>query len=96
MGKTGRGLFASPILKRVKVKRAQEKRRTQFFCQNVQNNEIFQIFKSSKTIVELTFTTQKLNACSLLDWLFVSVVPFLGKSGPKPQLASLSCNLVLR
>ena len=41
--------------------------------------------KCSKTIVELTFTTQKANACSLLDWLFCSVVPFLGKFGPKTQ-----------
>ena len=39
--------------------------------------------KNSKTIVKLTFTTQKTNACSLLDWLFCSVVPFLGKFGPK-------------
>ena len=41
--------------------------------------------KCSKTIVELTFTTQKANACSLLDWLFCSVVPFLGKFGQKTQ-----------
>ena len=45
---------------------------------------------SSKTIDELTFTTQKPNACTLSDWLFVSVIPFLGKFGPKPQIASLS------
>ena len=43
----------------------------------------------SKTIVELTFITQKVNACSLLDLLFCSVVFFLGKVGPKTQGASL-------
>ena len=43
----------------------------------------------SKTIVELTFITQKANACSLLDFLFCSVVFFLGKVGPKTQGASL-------
>ena len=41
--------------------------------------------KYSKTIDELTLTTQKANACSLLDWLFCSVVPSLGKFGPKTQ-----------
>ena len=46
--------------------------------------------KCSKTIVELTFTTHKVNACSLLDWLFCSVAPFLGKCGPKTQIVSLS------
>ena len=51
MGKTGRGggLFTPPILNRVKVKRAQEARDNQFFFQNVQNNEIFEIFKIFKT-----------------------------------------------
>ena len=37
------------------IKRAQEARHNQFFFQNVQNN---------KTTVELTFNTQKANACS--------------------------------
>ena len=49
--------------------------------------------KSSKClnkIVELTLTTQKTNACSLLDWLFRYVVPFLGKFRPKTQIVSLS------
>ena len=41
--------------------------------------------KCLKTIVELTFTKQKADTCSLLDWLFCSVVPFLGKFGPKTQ-----------
>ena len=41
--------------------------------------------KCLKTIAELTFTTEKANACSLLDWLFCFVVPFSGKFGPKTQ-----------
>ena len=41
--------------------------------------------KCSKSIVELTFPIQKANPCSLLDWLFCSVVPFLGKFGQKTQ-----------
>ena len=52
--------------------------------------------KCSKTIVELMLPTQKAYACSLLDWLFGSVVPCLGKFGPKIQIVSLSWNLVLR
>ena len=83
MGKTGRGI--PPILNRVKVKQAQESRVKQFHIQNIQNNENFRSPKCSKTIVELTFPTQKANACSLLDWLFCSVVLFLGKFGPKTQ-----------
>ena len=41
--------------------------------------------KCPKAIVELMFTTQKANACGLLDCLFGSVVPFLGKFDPKTQ-----------
>ena len=41
--KTGRGLFA--------------RRQENVFFQNVQNNEIFEIFKMFKANVELTFTT---------------------------------------
>ena len=83
MEKTGRGAFCSPVLNRVKLKRAQEARVNQFLIQNVQNNEIFDTPKCSKTIVELKLTTQKANACSLLDWLFCPVVLSLGKFGPK-------------
>ena len=38
----------TPILKRAKIKRAQETKYNQFFFQNVQNNEIFEIFKMFK------------------------------------------------
>ena len=48
-----------------KIKRAHEARHTQFFFQNFQNNEIIEIFKMFKNTVELTFTNQKANACSL-------------------------------
>ena len=43
--------------------------------------------KCSKTIVELTFTTPKANACSLLDCLFCFLLelPFLDKFVPKIQ-----------
>ena len=42
------GAFLPPILNRVKVKRVQEARDNQFLFQNVQNNEIFGIFKMFK------------------------------------------------
>ena len=41
------------------------------FVQNVQNNEIFEIFKMFKKTVELTFTTQRANACSVQTACFV-------------------------
>ena len=46
--------------------------------------------KCLKTIAEFSFTTQKASACSLMDWLFCYVAPFLGKFGPKTQIVSLS------
>ena len=87
----GGGGFSSPTtLNRVKVKRAQEARENQFLFQNVQKMRFLRPSKCSKTIAELTFTTQKTNACFLLDWLFCSVVPFFGKFGSKTQIVSLS------
>ena len=41
-------------------------------------------------MVELALITQKANVCSLLDWLFCSVVSFLGIFGPKTKIISLS------
>ena len=81
-------------LKRFKVKQTQEARDLCFKMFKIMR--FLRSSKCSKIIVELTFTTQKINACSLLDWLFYSVVPFLGKLGPKTQIVSLSWNLVLR
>ena len=41
--------------------------------------------KCSKPFIELLFTTQKANACSLLGWLFCFPleIPFLSKFGPR-------------
>ena len=50
-GFTNHGYLHSAVWKalhNVKIKRAQEVRHNQFFFQNVQNNEIFQIFKMFK------------------------------------------------
>ena len=50
--------------------------------------------KCLKATVQLTFTTQKTNACSPWDYLFCFQVeiPFLGKFGPKFKMISLSWN----
>ena len=64
-------LFEKHYTISIYIKRAQEARHNQFFFQNVQNNEIFEIFKMCKTTVEVTFTTQKANACS--PWTACSV-----------------------
>ena len=82
--------FPFHIRKRVMVKQAQEARDNQFLFQNVQKMRFLRSSKCSKTIAELTFTTQKTNACFLLDWLSYSVVPFFGKFGSKTQIVSLS------
>ena len=82
-----------PILNSIKVKQAQEARDNQFLFQNVQKMRFLRSSKCSKTIAELTFTTQKTNACFLLDWLSYSVVPFFGKFGSKTQIVILSWNL---
>ena len=47
-----------------KIKSAQEARHNQFFFQNVQKMRFSISSKCLKTTVELTFTTQKANACS--------------------------------
>ena len=50
-GFTNHGYLYSAVWKalhNVKIKRAQEARHNQFFFQNVQNNEIFEIFKMLK------------------------------------------------
>ena len=40
------------------IKRAQEARQNQFFFQNVQNNEIFEIFKMFKNMFKVKFDTK--------------------------------------
>ena len=71
-----------------KIMRAQEARHNQFFFKNIQNNEIFEIFKMFKSnSAEFKFTKQKAKgcspwiACSLFDWKYL----FLGKFGKKTQ-----------
>ena len=55
---------------------AQEARDNQSPFQTVQNNEILRSSECSKTTVELTFTTLKVNAfsswtaCSVFDWKY--------------------------
>ena len=83
------------ILNMVKVKRAQEAR------VNFNPNFSFKMFKimrfwkspkCSKSIVELTFPIQKASPCTSLEWLFCSVVPFLGKLVKKLKIFGLSWN----
>ena len=69
----------------VKVKQAQEAKVNQFFFKMLKIMRFLRPPKCSKSIVELTFHIQKANPCSLMDWLFCSVVPFLGKFGQKAQ-----------
>ena len=54
-----------------KIKSDQEARHNQFFFQNAENNEIFEIFKMFKSNSWINFTTQKANACS--PWTAYSV-----------------------
>ena len=60
-----------------KIKRAQEARHNQFFFQNVQNNEIFEIFKMFKNMFKVKFDTKTnsnmqnsmmVSILSVLDW----------------------------
>ena len=58
-----------------KIKRAQEARHNQFFFQNVQNNEIFEIFKMFKNILKIDTKTNSnmqnsmvVSILSVLDW----------------------------
>ena len=79
-----------------KIKGAQEARYNQSFFQNIQNDEIFQIFKMFKTAAELTFTTQKANgcspwtACSVFNWKYLFWVNLVQQI----KLVGLSWNLV--
>ena len=74
------GAFLPPILNRVKVKRVQEARDNQFLFQNVQNNEIFGIFKMFKNNCWINIYKTKSKRFSLLDWLFCILleIPFFG------------------
>ena len=69
-----------------KIKRAQEARHNQFFFQNVQNNETFEIFKIFKNSW-INFYYTKSKRLKTLDCLFCFQleIPFLVKVGPKTQ-----------
>ena len=59
---TNHGYLHSAVWKALynfKIKRAHEARYSQFFFQNVQNNESLRSSKCLKTTVELKFTTKK-------------------------------------
>ena len=83
-----------------KIKRAQEARHNQFFFQNVQNNETFEILKMFKNNrIELRFTTQKgsscspWTACSVFDWKYLF---FWVNLVQKLKITSSSWNFVPR
>ena len=46
------------VLYNFKIKRSQEARHNQFFFQNVQNNETFEIFKMIKNMFKVKFGTK--------------------------------------
>ena len=70
------------------IKRAQEARQNQFFFQNVQNNEIFEIFRIFKNIFKVKFDTK--TDSNMQHSMLVSILSVLdskatlfGKFGPK-------------
>ena len=70
------------------IKRAQEARQNQFLFQNVQNNEIFEIFKIFKNIFKVKFDTK--TDSNMQHSMLVSILSVLdskatlfGKFGPK-------------
>ena len=70
------------------IKRAQEARHNQFFFQNAQNNEIFEIFKIFKNIFKEKFdikTNSNMQHSMVVSILSVldSKATLFGKSGPK-------------
>ena len=47
------------LFEKLKIKRPQEAKHNQFLFQNVQNNEIYQIFKMFETTVNVYYTKSK-------------------------------------
>ena len=81
-GFTNHGYLHSPVWKALynfKIKRAQETRHNKFFFQNVQNNEIFEIFKMSKnnSWINIYHTKSTLVALGLVV-LFSTGITFFG------------------
>ena len=70
-----------------RIKRAQEARYNQFFFQNIQNDEIFEIFKMFKNNSWIDFYYTKSKRLYSLDYLFYFQleITFLGKFGPTNQ-----------
>ena len=80
-----------------KIKRAQEARHNQFFFQNFQSNEIFEIFNMfrNNSWINVYYTKSK----RLQSWLFCFQleIPFFGVNlVQKLKIISLSWNFVLR
>ena len=75
------------ILNKVMIKRAQEARDNQFLFQNVQNNEIFEIFKMFKNCCWINVYYAKSKHLQFIGLLFYFPleIPFLGKFGPKTK-----------
>ena len=67
-----------------KIKRAQETKHNQFFFQNVQNNEIFEIFKMFKNSSWINVYYRKIKPLDCF-FCFELELPFLGKFGPKTR-----------
>ena len=73
-GFTNHGYLHSAVWKALhnfKIKRAQEARHNQFFFQNVQNNEIFEIFKMFKNNSWINVYYTKSKRLISLSWNFV-------------------------
>ena len=80
------------------IKRAQEARHNQFFFQNIQNNEIFEIFKMFKNNSWINVYYTKANAytpwtaCSVFNWKYLYWVNLVQNL----KIISLSWKLVPR
>ena len=71
------------------TKRSQEARHNQFFFQNVQNNETFEIFKMIKNMFKVNFDT-KIN--SNMQKFRLKIATLFGKFWPKNR----NCQLKLK
>ena len=75
---TDHGYLQNAVFKALyhfKIRRAQEARHNQFFFQNVQNNEIFEIFKMFKNMFKVKFDT-KTNS-NMQNSMMVSILSVL-------------------
>ena len=98
---TNHGYLHSAVLKafhNFKIKRAQEARHNQFFLQNVQNNEIFEIFKMLKnnSWINVYYTQNKRLYSIDCLFCFQLEIPFWVNLVQKLKVISLSWNFVPR